>query len=216
MDAPGKEEEHHHLREAAGGVLQEEVAENHRQAGEAGDGDVKHLVEDVIAAQDSQDEEHAGNARHDAVRQVDHGATRHAPQVKLVDAGHLEDGGFHQDVQRGVACVPEGVGIEFFRIDEGFPLSRQNGFLFADLGVGKKGVEAGAGAPADHLDGSQPVGGHPLSPGHVPGDLGLVHGGAGGQSVKIEKVLHTRNRQQQDEDDNKRCAGCRGGRIHEG
>jgi len=28
MDAPGKEEEHHHLREAAGGVLQEEVAEN--------------------------------------------------------------------------------------------------------------------------------------------------------------------------------------------
>lgn len=88
-------------------------------------------------------------------------------QVKLVDAGHLEDGGFHQDVQRGVACVPEGVGIEFFRIDEGFPLSRQNGFLFADLGVGKKGVEAGAGAPGDHLDGSQPVDGHSLSPGHV-------------------------------------------------
>lgn len=115
--------------------MQEKIAEYHRQAGEAGDGDVKHPEKDVIAAQDGQDEKHAGNARHNSVRQVNHGWARHAPQVKFVDAGHPEDSCFRQNVQRSVACVPEGIGIEFFRIDEGFALSGPDGFLFMYLGV---------------------------------------------------------------------------------
>ena len=92
-------------------------------------------MQDEVTAQNGQDEKHAGDAGHDAVRQVNHGAARHFPQVKLVDGRHLEYRGFHQDVQGGAACVPEGVGVEFFRIDQGFPLSGQDGCLFIDLGV---------------------------------------------------------------------------------
>lgn len=34
VNAPCEEEEHEHLRKSAGGILQEQIAEDHRQAGE--------------------------------------------------------------------------------------------------------------------------------------------------------------------------------------
>ena len=129
-------------------------------------------------------------------------------------ARQFKYGRFHQNVQRSVARVPELVGRKIFRIYQTFPLTCQNGLLFPELGVGKEGVESGFAAVRNELDGADSVGGQALSPRYVAGDLGLVHGGVRRQAAEVEEELNPRDDQQQDENNEERCAGACVRRIH--
>ena len=73
---------------------------------------------------------------------------------------------------------------------------------------------SGFAAVRNELDGADSVGGQSLSPRYVAGDLGLVHGGVRRQAAEVEEELNPRDDQQQDENNEERCAGACVRRIH--
>jgi hypothetical protein len=136
------------LRQSAGRVVPEHLAEQHQHRADSGDFLIEDPGDQQVIHADGQEEEDGGDGGHHPIEGKDHLAFPGGPGVGIIGTDHLEDGSEQQRIEGRVVGVPE-------------------------AGEGHRGLVVLFRLIVGHRP--HHFGDQAIAPGNLAGDLGLVH-----------------------------------------